>query len=34
MLDKLGLRQTAQRIATSAKEAVAIAKKIGYPGAR
>src|SRR5438445_1046095 len=31
MLDKLGLRQTPNGSATSAKEAVAIAKKIGYP---
>ena len=31
MLDKLGLRQTPNGSATSGKEAVAIAKKIGYP---
>jgi carbamoylphosphate synthase large subunit/REP element-mobilizing transposase RayT len=31
MLDKLGLRQTPNGSATSATEAVAIAKKIGYP---
>jgi carbamoyl-phosphate synthase large subunit len=31
MLDKLGLRQTPNGSATSSKEAVAIAKKIGYP---
>jgi len=31
MLDKLGLRQTPNGSATSTKEAVAIAKKIGYP---
>jgi carbamoyl-phosphate synthase large subunit len=31
MLDKLGLRQTPNGSATSAKEAVAIAKTIGYP---
>ena len=31
MLDKLGLRQTPNGSATSAKEAVVIAKKIGYP---
>src|SRR5438477_1069099 len=31
MLDNLGLRQTPNGSATSAKEAVAIAKKIGYP---
>ena len=31
MLDKLGLRQTPNGSATSAEEAVAIAKKIGYP---
>jgi carbamoyl-phosphate synthase large subunit len=31
MLDKLGLRQTPNGSATSAKEAVAIAEKIGYP---
>jgi carbamoylphosphate synthase large subunit/REP element-mobilizing transposase RayT len=31
MLDKLGLRQTPNGSATSAREAVAIAKKIGYP---
>jgi len=31
MLDKLGLRQTPNGSATSAKEAVLIAKKIGYP---
>src|SRR5262249_24378686 len=31
MLDKLGLRQTPNGSASSAKEAVAIAKKIGYP---
>src|SRR6478752_6393528 len=31
MLDKLGLRQTPNGSATNAKEAVAIAKKIGYP---
>jgi carbamoyl-phosphate synthase large subunit len=31
MLDKLGLRQTPNGSATSANEAVAIAKKIGYP---
>jgi carbamoyl-phosphate synthase large subunit len=31
MLDKLGLRQTPNGSATGAKEAVAIAKKIGYP---
>ena len=31
MLDKLGLLQTPNGSATSAKEAVAIAKKIGYP---
>jgi carbamoylphosphate synthase large subunit/REP element-mobilizing transposase RayT len=31
MLDKLGLRQTPNGSAISAKEAVAIAKKIGYP---
>ncbi len=31
MLDKLGLRQTPNGSATSTKEAVGIAKKIGYP---
>jgi carbamoyl-phosphate synthase large subunit len=31
MLDKLGLRQTPNGSATSTKEAVAIAKEIGYP---
>lgn len=31
MLDKLGLRQTPNGSATSTKEAVTIAKKIGYP---
>jgi carbamoyl-phosphate synthase large subunit len=31
MLDKLGLRQTPNGSATSAKEAATIAKKIGYP---
>ena len=31
MLDKLGLRQTPNGSATSTKDAVAIAKKIGYP---
>jgi carbamoylphosphate synthase large subunit/REP element-mobilizing transposase RayT len=31
MLDKLGLRQTPNGSATSTKEAVAIARKIGYP---
>jgi carbamoyl-phosphate synthase large subunit len=31
MLDKLGLRQTPNGSATSTEEAVAIAKKIGYP---
>ena len=31
MLDKLGLRQTPNGSATSTKEAVAIAKKVGYP---
>ena len=31
MLDKLGLRQTPNGSATSTKEAVAIAKQIGYP---
>src|SRR5437762_13817548 len=31
MLDKLGLRQTPNGSATNTKEAVAIAKKIGYP---
>jgi carbamoylphosphate synthase large subunit/REP element-mobilizing transposase RayT len=31
MLDKLGLRQTPNGSATSTKEAVAIAQKIGYP---
>ncbi len=31
MLDKLGLRQTPNGSATSAEEAVGIAKKIGYP---
>ena len=31
MLDKLGLRQTPNGSATSTREAVAIAKKIGYP---
>jgi carbamoyl-phosphate synthase large subunit len=31
MLDKLGLRQTPNGSATSSQEAVAIAKKIGYP---
>src|SRR5919106_2392680 len=31
MLDKLGLRQTPNGSATSTKEAVAIAEKIGYP---
>src|SRR5213079_580524 len=31
MLDKLGLRQTPNGSATSAKEAVAIAKTVGYP---
>jgi carbamoylphosphate synthase large subunit/REP element-mobilizing transposase RayT len=31
MLDKLGLRQTPNGSATSTKEAVVIAKKIGYP---
>ena len=31
MLDKLGLRQTPNGSATSAKEAVVIAQKIGYP---
>jgi carbamoyl-phosphate synthase large subunit len=31
MLDKLGLRQTPNGSATSAEDAVAIAKKIGYP---
>src|SRR5947199_8293610 len=31
MLDKLGLRQTPNGSATSTKEAVAIAKTIGYP---
>jgi carbamoyl-phosphate synthase large subunit len=31
MLDKLGLRQTPSGSATSAKEAVTIARKIGYP---
>jgi len=31
MLDKLGLRQTPNGSATSTQEAVAIAKKIGYP---
>src|SRR5712672_358764 len=31
MLDKLGLRQTPNGSATSAKEAVLIAKRIGYP---
>jgi carbamoyl-phosphate synthase large subunit len=31
MLDRLGLRQTPNGSATSTKEAVAIAKKIGYP---
>jgi carbamoyl-phosphate synthase large subunit len=31
MLDNLGLRQTPNGSATNAKEAVAIAKKIGYP---
>jgi carbamoylphosphate synthase large subunit/REP element-mobilizing transposase RayT len=31
MLDKLGLRQTPNGSATSAEEAVAIARKVGYP---
>ena len=31
MLDRLGLRQTPNGSATSTKEAVAIAKKVGYP---